>query len=233
MDGELAATADGKILGLRVNVIADHGAFDACADPTKYPAGMFHICRAPTTFPAAWCSVKGVYTEQGAGRRGLSLLVPCHRGRVRHRAHGGHPGAEAGHGQGGDPREELHPQGAVSLHLGLRASSTTRATTEPALHKVLDACDYKGLRAEQAAKRADPNCPTLMGIGLVAFTEMVGAGPTQDVRHPRRRHVRQLRDPRASHRQCDRAHGHDQSGPGTPDDLRADHRHRSSASLRR
>ena len=29
--------------GKAFNVIADHGAFDACADPTKFPAGMFHI----------------------------------------------------------------------------------------------------------------------------------------------------------------------------------------------
>jgi carbon-monoxide dehydrogenase large subunit len=43
MTGELAATREGKILGLRAHVIADHGAFDACADPTKYPAGLFHI----------------------------------------------------------------------------------------------------------------------------------------------------------------------------------------------
>ena len=34
------------------------------------------------------------------------------------------------------------------------------------LKKVLDAVDYPALRAEQAAKRADPNSPTLMGIGL-------------------------------------------------------------------
>jgi carbon-monoxide dehydrogenase large subunit len=40
MDGELAATPDGKIIGMRVNVVADHGAFDACADPTKFPAGQ-------------------------------------------------------------------------------------------------------------------------------------------------------------------------------------------------
>ncbi len=63
MDGELAATQDGRILGLRVNVIADHGAFDACADPTKYPAGLFHICSGSYDIPAAWCSVKGVYTK--------------------------------------------------------------------------------------------------------------------------------------------------------------------------
>ena len=48
-----------------------------------------------------------------------------------------------------------------------------------ALKKVLDAVDYPALRAEQAAKRADPNSPTLMGIGLVTFTEVVGAGPSK------------------------------------------------------
>ena len=35
---------DGRITGLRVDVIADHGAFDSTAQPTKFPAGFFHIC---------------------------------------------------------------------------------------------------------------------------------------------------------------------------------------------
>jgi carbon-monoxide dehydrogenase large subunit len=48
-----------------------------------------------------------------------------------------------------------------------------------ALDKVLKAVDYEGLRREQAAQRADPNSPTLMGIGLATFTEIVGAGPTK------------------------------------------------------
>ena len=39
--------------------------------------------------------------------------------------------------------------------------------------------DYDGLRREQAAKRADPKGPTLMGIGISTFTEIVGAGPTK------------------------------------------------------
>jgi carbon-monoxide dehydrogenase large subunit len=50
---------------------------------------------------------------------------------------------------------------------------------QTAMDKVLNAVDYKGLRAEQAQKRADPACPTLMGIGLVTFTEVVGAGPSK------------------------------------------------------
>ena len=48
-----------------------------------------------------------------------------------------------------------------------------------ALDKVLKAVDYDDLRREQEAKRADPNCPTLMGIGISTFTEIVGAGPTK------------------------------------------------------
>ena len=43
MHGEIAATRDGKILGLRVDVLADHGAFNGTAQPTKFPAGFFHI----------------------------------------------------------------------------------------------------------------------------------------------------------------------------------------------
>ena len=43
MTAEIAATRDGKVTGLRVHTIADHGAFDACADPSKWPAGFFNI----------------------------------------------------------------------------------------------------------------------------------------------------------------------------------------------
>jgi len=50
----------------------------------------------------------------------------------------------------------------------------------PALAKVLAAVDYDALRAEQAQKRADPACPTLMGIGITTFTEIVGAGPSKN-----------------------------------------------------
>jgi len=67
MTGELAATADGRILALRTNVIADHGAFDACADPTKYPAGMFHICSGSYDIGSAYCRVDGVYTNKAPG----------------------------------------------------------------------------------------------------------------------------------------------------------------------
>src|SRR4051795_8533175 len=67
MKGEIAATKEGKILGVRVDVIADHGAFNATAQPTKYPAGFFHIFTGSYDLEAAHCSVKGVYTNKAPG----------------------------------------------------------------------------------------------------------------------------------------------------------------------
>ena len=53
--------------GLRVHVLADHGAFDACADPSKWPAGFFNIVTGSYDFPVAHCAVDGVYTNKAPG----------------------------------------------------------------------------------------------------------------------------------------------------------------------
>jgi len=67
MNGEIAATQDGRVTALRVHVLADHGAFDACADPTKYPAGFFSICTGSYDIPVAHVTVEGVYTNKAPG----------------------------------------------------------------------------------------------------------------------------------------------------------------------
>ncbi len=178
MDGEIAATADGRILGLRVNVLADHGAFDACADPTKFPAGMFHICSGSYDIPAAWCQVKGVYTNKAPG----GVAYRCSF-RVTEAVYIIERLVDILAQKLGMDKAEIRAKNFIRKEqfpyrsaFGFDYDSGDYHT---ALDKVLKACDYKGLRAEQAAKRADPNCPTLMGIGLVAFTEVVGAGPSK------------------------------------------------------
>ena len=178
MTGELAATADGKIQGLRVNVLADHGAFDACADPTKFPAGLFHICSGSYDIPAAHCTVRGVYTNKAPGgvayrcsfrvteavyliERMVDVLAQklnMDKSEIRRKNF---------------IRKDQFPYKSA---FGFEYDSGDYHT---ALDQVLKAVDYKGLRAEQAAKRADPNSKTLMGIGLVTFTEIVGAGPSK------------------------------------------------------
>ena len=67
MDMEIAATKDGKVTAMRCYTIADHGAFDACANATKWPAGLFSIISGSYDFPAAYCLVDGVYTNKAPG----------------------------------------------------------------------------------------------------------------------------------------------------------------------
>jgi carbon-monoxide dehydrogenase large subunit len=178
MSGELAATAEGRITALRVHVVADHGAFDACADPSKYPAGMFHVCSGSYDIPAAWCRVDGVYTNKAPGgvayrcsfrvteavyliERMIDVLaqkLKIDKAEIRMRNF---------------IRKEQFPYRSA---FGLEYDS---GDYRNALSKVLDAVNYKELRAEQEARRKDPNARTLMGIGIATFTEVVGAGPTK------------------------------------------------------
>src|SRR5687767_8027526 len=67
MHGEIASPSDGKITGVREGVIDDHGAFNATAQPTKYPAGFFNIFTGSYDLEAAHCHVKGVYTNKAPG----------------------------------------------------------------------------------------------------------------------------------------------------------------------
>ena len=178
MDGEIAATADGKITGLRVNVVADHGAFDACADPTKFPAGLFHICSGSYDIPAAHASVKGVYTNKAPG----GVAYRCSF-RVTEAVYLIERMVDVLAQKLGMDKAEIRAKNFIRKEqfpytsaFGFEYDSGDYHT---ALDKVLTAVDYKALRAEQAARRADPNSPTLMGIGLVTFTEVVGAGPSK------------------------------------------------------
>ena len=49
MQAEIAATAEGKILAIRSNVLADHGAFNSMATPANFPAGFFGVFTGTTT----------------------------------------------------------------------------------------------------------------------------------------------------------------------------------------
>jgi len=67
MTAEIAADSDGKMKALRVKTLADHGAFNAAAQPTKFPAGLFSICTGSYDFSNAFCEVDGVYTNKAPG----------------------------------------------------------------------------------------------------------------------------------------------------------------------
>ena len=95
MKGAIAATAEGKILGVRVEVLADHGAFNTTAQPTNYPAGFF-ACVHRLLRPAGRALPRARRLhQQGARRRRVRVLVPDRRGGLPRRADGRLPGARA------------------------------------------------------------------------------------------------------------------------------------------
>src|ERR1700760_4813443 len=67
MRGRIAATRDGRIQAIAVDVLADHGAFNATAQPSRYPAGFFSVFTGSYDVAAAHCRVTGVYTNKAPG----------------------------------------------------------------------------------------------------------------------------------------------------------------------
>jgi carbon-monoxide dehydrogenase large subunit len=182
MTGEIAATREGRITALKCHVLADHGAFDACADPTKYPAGFFSICTGSYDIPVAHLVVDGVYTNKAPGgvayrcsfrvteasyfiERMIDVLarkLAMDPAELRRR---------------NLIRKEQFPYRSA---FGWEYDSGDYHT---ALDKALKAVDYASLRAEQKKNReafARGETRKLMGIGVSFFTEIVGAGPIKN-----------------------------------------------------
>jgi aerobic carbon-monoxide dehydrogenase large subunit len=173
MHGEIAATADGKILGLRARVLADHGAFNATAQPTRFPAGFFHIFTGSYDIKAAFCEVTGVFTNKAPGGVAYSCSFRVTEAVYLVERLTDMLARELGQ----DPaelrmRNLLRPeQFPYTCATGWQYDS---GDYPRALQLALDMAGYDELRREQAERRARGE---YMGIGLSFFTEGVGAGP--------------------------------------------------------
>jgi carbon-monoxide dehydrogenase large subunit len=173
MRGELAAGRDGTIRAVRVTVLADHGAFNGTAQPTKFPAGFFGVFTGSYDLEAAHCRVTGVYTNKAPGGVAYSCSF-----RVTEAVY---------------LVERLVDLLAYELDLDpadLRMRNLLRPEQFPytsqtgwtydsgdyprTLRTALDLAGYDELRKEQLTERAAGH---LMGIGISFFTEAVGAGP--------------------------------------------------------
>ncbi len=173
MHGEIAATRDGRILGLRARVLADHGAFNGAAQPTKFPAGFFHIFTGSYNLQAAHCEVTGVYTNKAPGGVAYSCSF-----RVTEAVYLVERMVDLlAHELGADPgqlrmKNLLRPeQFPYTCPTGWEYDS---GDYPRALRLAMDIAGYDSLRREQAEKLASGE---YMGIGVSFFTEGVGAGP--------------------------------------------------------
>ncbi|GAA4355910.1 aerobic carbon-monoxide dehydrogenase large subunit [Angustibacter luteus] len=177
MRGEIAATRDGKILAIRTNVLADHGAFNGTAAPVKYPAGFFGVFTGSYDIEAAYCHMTAVYTNKAPGGVAYACsfriteavylverIVDCLALELAM-----------------DPvalriKNFIQPdQFPYTTKTGWVYDS---GDYEPTMREAMRIAGYDELRREQAEKRERGE---LMGIGVAFFTEAVGAGPRKDM----------------------------------------------------
>ena len=67
LKGQMAVRKDGKILGVRMHTISDHGAFFSDAQPSKFKIGLMHSAFACYDIPAAHLTAEGFYTNKAPG----------------------------------------------------------------------------------------------------------------------------------------------------------------------
>jgi carbon-monoxide dehydrogenase large subunit len=173
MKVSIASTKEGKIQAVKVDVLADHGAFNGVAQPTKYPAGFFHIFTGSYDYPAAYCNVTAVYTNKAPGGvayacsfriteavYAIERIVDCLAAELKMDS------AEL------RLKNLLRPeQFPYTTPTGWEYDS---GDYEKTMRVAMGIAGYDELRKEQAEKRARGE---YMGIGISFFTEGVGAGP--------------------------------------------------------
>ncbi len=175
MHGELALEGD-RMVGLKVKLLSDNGAFFADAQPTKFKAGLFHIVTGSYDIPAAFVEADGAYTNKAPG----GVAYRCSF-RVTEASYMIERLVQtAAYELGIDPAE-LRRRNFVRAEQFPYTSATGFVYDSGDYHRALDLAlerlGYEELRREQARAREEGK---LIGIGLACFTEVVGAGHGKD-----------------------------------------------------
>jgi carbon-monoxide dehydrogenase large subunit len=177
MRAEIAATREGKILAIRTNVLADHGAFNGTAAPVKYPAGFFGVFTGSYDLQAAHCKMTAVYTNKAPG----GVAYACSF-RITEAVYLVERIVDAlSYELQMDPAE-LRLKNFIQPEQFPYTTKTgwvyDSGDYEPTMRLAMEMAGYEELRKEQALKRARGE---LMGIGIAFFTEAVGAGPRKNM----------------------------------------------------
>ncbi|TDQ04581.1 xanthine dehydrogenase family protein molybdopterin-binding subunit [Labedaea rhizosphaerae] len=173
-DITITAKRDGTVTGLKVDLIADMGAYLGLVAPGVPILGAF-MFNAIYKFPAYRFACTNVFTNKtitdayrGAGRPEATFAIE----RIMD---------ELAVELGMDPMELReknwikHEEFPFTTVCGLTYDS---GNYEAATSKAMELFDYDGLRREQKERR-DRNDPVQLGIGISTFTEMCGLAPSR------------------------------------------------------
>jgi carbon-monoxide dehydrogenase large subunit len=172
MTGELALDRDNRMVGLRVSLLSDNGAFYADAQPSKFRAGLFHIVTGSYDIPAAHVTADGYYTNKAPGGVAYRCSFRVTEASFLIERLVTNAALELGIDQ-----TELRLRNFIRPEQFPYRSATgwvyDSGNYEQAMRLAMEKLGYEDLRREQAERRARGE---LMGIGVASFTEVVGAG---------------------------------------------------------
>ena len=173
-DIELAATNEGEILGLRVNLLADMGAYMQLVTPGIPILGAF-VYPGVYNFGAYSFSCTGVFTNKtptdayrGAGRPEAAYAIERIISSLARKLE--MDPAEVRRKNFYEPFDE-----PTDTPAGIQYDSLNLPMV---LDRVLEMADYEGLREEQQRRR-DEGDPVQLGIGFSTYTEICGLAPSQ------------------------------------------------------
>jgi carbon-monoxide dehydrogenase large subunit len=173
-DLEIAVTAEGKILGLKVDLLANMGAYLMIITPGTPLLGAF-MFNGIYKMDAYDFTCTGVFTTttptdayRGAGRPEATFAIERLMDDLA---------AELGV----DPLE-LRRQNWINAdefpYDSIAGMTYDSGDYEKATSRAVGMFDYDGLRAEQKQRRGS-NDPVQLGIGISTFTEMCGLAPSR------------------------------------------------------
>jgi carbon-monoxide dehydrogenase large subunit len=176
LKGEMALRKDGKILGIRMNTISDHGAFFADAQPSKFKIGLMHSAFAAYDIPTGHMFATGYYTNKAPGGVAYRCSFRVTEAMFFQERMVQAAADDLGMDQAEFRRmnfvkDEQHPHRTAFGFL------TDSGQYEKCLNIGLEAIGYKNFEAEraEAAKRG-----RLLGIGISTMTEPLGAGNSRE-----------------------------------------------------
>ncbi len=170
---EMAANRDGKLLGVRATVYAGMGGYLSTAAPgiPTILHGLLYV--GPYTMDSVYCESIGVMTNatptdayRGAGRPEATFLLERMVDMVAKRIDM-------------DPAELRRKNLIPAFEDGYEVATTLiydSGDYPAAFEKAIGIAGYDDFRREQAEARAEGR---YLGIGITAYTEMCGLGPSQ------------------------------------------------------
>jgi carbon-monoxide dehydrogenase large subunit len=170
-DLDLAVQEDGTITGLRMRVVGDLGAYPV--DPVipeltgQMAVGVYAIPAVDIEVTCVYTNTTPVAAYRGAGRPEAAYYIERMVDLVAREMNM-------------DPVEVRRKNFIAPDKFPYKTPAGPLYDSgeyDKALSRALEISGYAGLRAEQQQRLADPNAPTLLGIGVACYVEMCGFGP--------------------------------------------------------